>query len=68
MIRPRVEFPDSFEVSISTDEYGLNVTEHIYYDKPNKKIRLQLFYGLLGLEATKGLDIVFDEANQKVAL
>jgi hypothetical protein len=68
LIRPDIEFPESFEVSISTDEYGLNITEHIYYDKVAKKVRIQLFYGVLGLEASKGFDVVFDEANQIVAL
>ena len=40
LIRPKIQFPDSFEMSISSDDYGFNVTEHIYYDKKSKKIRI----------------------------
>ena len=32
-IRPTLEFPDTFEVSISSNDPGLNVTEVIYFDK-----------------------------------
>lgn len=59
---PKVRFPDSFEIGMSTNDPGLNVTEVIYYDKNEKKIRLQIFYSILGLEASKGLDIVLDES------
>jgi hypothetical protein len=66
LIRPKIEFPESFELGISSDDFGLNVTETIYFDQ--NKIRLQLFYAILGLEPTKGLDVVFDESNKLVAL
>uniref|UniRef100_A0A7S3CLT1 Uncharacterized protein n=1 Tax=Strombidium rassoulzadegani TaxID=1082188 RepID=A0A7S3CLT1_9SPIT len=68
LIRPMITFPESFEMSISTNEYGLNMTEHVYYDKKAQKIRIQIFYSVLGLDSTKGLDIVFDEQNRTVAL
>lgn len=29
--RPVIKFPDNFEISISTNELGLNITEIIYY-------------------------------------
>jgi len=32
-IRPVLEFPDTFEVSISSNDPGLNITEVIYFDK-----------------------------------
>lgn len=53
---------------MSTNEYGLNLTEIIYYDKMNKKIRTQIFYSLMGLEPTKVLDIVLDEKNEFIAV
>jgi len=34
----------------------------------NKKIRSQLFYSILGLEPTKGLDFVLDELNGVIAI
>lgn len=40
LLRPKIEFPESFEFSISTDDYGLNVTELVYFDKKAKKIRI----------------------------
>jgi hypothetical protein len=40
MNRPKLEFPSSFEMALSTDELGLNVTEKIYYDRANKKMRI----------------------------
>lgn len=33
MIRPTLEFPDTFELSISSNDPGLNITEVIYFDK-----------------------------------
>ena len=48
--RPVFDFPASFEVGISSNDPGLNVTEIIYYDRPAKKIRMQLLYSILGLD------------------
>lgn len=31
--RPIITWPDNFEISISTNEFGLNVTEKVYFDK-----------------------------------
>jgi len=67
-LRPKIKFPDSFQMGISTNEAALNITEVIYYDKTSKKIRMQLFYSVLGLEPTKGLDIVLDEGNGLIAI
>ena len=68
MIRPQMKFPDSFEIGVSTNDFGLNITEIIYFDKDSKKLRLQLLYSIMGLEATKGLDLILDEKNKKVAV
>jgi hypothetical protein len=67
-LRPNIKWPDSFKLGISTNEYGLNLTEIIYYDKKNKKMRTQLFYSIMGLEPTKGMDIVLDEKNGIVVI
>lgn len=64
---PEIKWPNSFQIGISTNEYGLNLTEILYYDKLNKKMRTQIFYSLMGLEPTKGLDIVIDEQNELIA-
>lgn len=64
MFRPTMDFPEKFEVGMSTNDPGLNITEVIYFDKKEKRIRLQLFYSILGLEANKGLDIVMDEKKE----
>jgi len=61
MIRPVLEFPDTFELSISSNDPGLNITEEIYFDKIEKRLRMQLYYSVLGLDPNKGLDIVMDE-------
>ena len=66
--RPKIKFPNSFQIGISTNDPGLNITEIIYYDMKNKKIRSQLFYSILGLEPTKGLDFVLDELNGVIAI
>lgn len=68
MLRPIFKFPESFEIGISTNDFGLNITEIIYFDKDSQMLRMQLFYSILGLEPNKGLDIVMDEKNQRVAL
>ena len=60
-IRPILDFPDAFELSISSNDPGLNITEVIYFDKNQKRLRMQLFYSILGLDPNKGLDIVMDE-------
>lgn len=60
-IRPVLEFPDTFEVSISSNDPGLNITEVIYFDKSQKRLRMQLYYSILALDPNKGLDIVMDE-------
>mmetsp|Transcript_33227 Transcript_33227/g.50935 ORF Transcript_33227/g.50935 Transcript_33227/m.50935 type:complete len:102 (+) Transcript_33227:52-357(+) len=66
--RPMFDFPTAFSVGISSNDPGLNLTEVIYYDRSAKKIRMQTYYSLLGLEPTKGLDMVMDEVNQRVAI
>jgi hypothetical protein len=59
-----MDFPDKFEVGISTNDPGLNITEIIYFDKNEKRLRMQLYYSILGLDANKGLDVVMDEKKQ----
>lgn len=66
--RPKIKWPNSFQIGISTNEPGLNITEIIYYDQTNKKIRTQIFYSLLGLSPTKVLDIVLDEQAELIAI
>lgn len=56
-----ISWPDNFEISISTNEFGLNVTEKVYFDKQSQKLRLQLFYSIMGLDSSKGFDLVLDE-------
>jgi hypothetical protein len=51
-------------MGISTNDPGLNFTEVLYYDGKAGKIRTQISYSLLGLEPTKLVDIVIDEANK----
>jgi len=63
-----ITWPDNFEISISTNEFGLNVTERVYFDKQSQIVRLQLFYSVMGLDASKGFDLVLDEHNQTVAV
>jgi len=67
-VRPSLEFPDSFEIGMSTNDPGLNITEVIYYDNKAKKLRMQIYYSILGLDKTKGFDIVLDEADKMVAV
>jgi len=38
--RPKIKWADNFEISISTNEFGLNITEKLYFDKKNNKLRL----------------------------
>jgi hypothetical protein len=66
--RPIITWPDNFEISISTNEFGLNVTETVFFDKQTQKLRLQLFYSVMGLDSSKGFDLVLDEKNQTVAV
>lgn len=66
--RPMIKFPDSFQIGISTNDPGLNITEIIYYDQKQLKIRSQIFYSILGLEPTKVLDLVLDEKQGIVAV
>ena len=68
MLRPDIKWPNSFQIGISTNEPGLNITEIIYYDQVAKKIRTQIFYSILGLNPTKVLDLVMDEKNGIVAI
>ena len=63
-----IKWPNSFQIGISTNDPGLNVTEVLYYDKKNKKLRTQVYYSILGLEPTKALDLVLDEANEVVVI
>lgn len=58
--RPQIQFPDSFEIQITTNDYALNLTELVYYDKPAERIRIQFFHSFFGLESIKGFDIVLD--------
>jgi|TARA_B110000285_G_C14793587_1_gene454164 hypothetical protein len=51
-------------IGISTNDPGLNFTEVLYYDRKAGKVRSQVSYSLLGLEPTKLVDIVLDEANK----
>jgi len=51
-------------MAISTNDPGLNFTEVLYYDGKAGKIRSQISYSLLGLEATKLMDVVIDESNK----
>ena len=53
---------------ISTNDPGLNLTEIIYYDKQSSKIRMRFYYSILGLNPTKGFDVVIDETNKLVAV
>ena len=68
LLRPIFKFPESFEIGISTNDFGLNVTEIIYFDKESQRLRMQLFYSILGLEPNKGADIIMDEKNQNINL
>lgn len=58
--RPKITFPDTFEIVVSTNDPGLNLTEIVYYDHKNSKIRMRFFYSILGLNPTKGFDVVID--------
>jgi hypothetical protein len=40
LLRPVMDFPDKFEVAISTNDPGLNITEVIYFDKNDKRLRM----------------------------
>lgn len=68
MERPTITWPKNFEISISTNEFGLNITEKVYFDNQSQKLRLQLFYSVMGLDDSKGFDLVLDEKNQTVAV
>lgn len=54
-------------MGMSTNDPALNFTEVFYYDGKAGKIRSQISYSLLGLEPTKLVDIVIDEANKQIA-
>ena len=76
--RPKIVFPDNFHIGISTNDPGLNLTEVIYYvserladtmqDSKAAKLRMQFYYSILGLEPTKGFDLVLDESKKMVAV
>jgi hypothetical protein len=53
---------------LSTNDPGLNITELIYFDKEAKKLRIQIFYSILGLEPSKAIDIIIDENEKQIAL
>lgn len=38
--RPFIGFPESFEIQITTNDYALNLTELVYYDKPAERLRI----------------------------
>ena len=76
--RPAIKFPKSFKIGLSTNDPGLNLTEVVYYvsynydltiqDQDEGKLRMQFYYSILGLSATKGFDIVIDQQNEFVAV
>ena len=68
MLRPIFKFPESFEIGISTNDFGLNITEIFYFDKESSRLRMQMFYSVLGLDPNRGLDIIMDEKNERIAL
>lgn len=59
--RPEIKFPNTFKIGLSTNDPGLNLTEIVYYDSKEGKLRMQFFYSILGLSPTKGFDIVIDQ-------
>lgn len=66
--RPMIQFPDSFQIQITTNDYALNLTELVYFDKPSQRMRIQFFYAFMGLVPTKGFDIVLDQKKKIVAV
>lgn len=38
--RPMIQFPDSFQIQITTNDYALNLTELVYFDKANERVRI----------------------------
>ena len=66
--RPLIQFPDSFQIQITTNDYALNLTELVYFDKPAERVRIQFFYAFMGLVPTKGFDIVLDQKKKLVAV
>lgn len=66
--RPIIEIPDSFQIKMTTNDYALNLTELVYFDKPSGRIRLQFFYSFMGLEPTKGLDMVLELLQDLIAV
>ena len=65
---PQISWPSSFEIALSTNDPGLNITELIFFDKEAKKLRIQIFYSILGLEPSKAIDIIIDENEKQIAL
>ncbi|TNV82943.1 hypothetical protein FGO68_gene13778 [Halteria grandinella] len=65
---PIITWPTRFETVLSTHDSGINITEVVYFDGFSGRVRLQTYYSILGLEASKGLDITIDERNKVIAL
>ena len=78
LIRPEINFPSSFKMSISTNDPALNLTEVLYYvshqtiwflkDSNAQKLRMQFFYSIMSLEPTKGFDLVMDSEHQQITV
>lgn len=66
--QPIITWPESFETVLSTNDPGLNITEILYFNGYQNKIRLQIYYAILGLEPSKGIDITIDEKNRMIAI
>eukprot|EP00350_Pseudokeronopsis_sp_OXSARD2_P011620 CAMPEP_0170543270 /NCGR_PEP_ID=MMETSP0211-20121228/2443_1 /TAXON_ID=311385 /ORGANISM="Pseudokeronopsis sp., Strain OXSARD2" /LENGTH=65 /DNA_ID=CAMNT_0010846605 /DNA_START=198 /DNA_END=395 /DNA_ORIENTATION=+ len=58
---PIINFPANFEMVLSNNDPGFNLTEIIYMDGNKEKMRIQLYYSILGLDQTKAFDIIIDE-------
>ncbi len=64
---PQITWPQSFEMALSTNTEGFNVTETLYIDQPNRRLRAKLSYSLLGLSETTLFDLTVDDSTQRLA-
>jgi len=55
-------------MAVSSNEFALNITEIVYYDLLSKRMRIQMYYSVMGLEPSKGFDLIMDEKNKTVAV
>jgi len=53
---------------MTTNDFALNLTELMYYDKSMERLRIQFLYSFVGLDPTKGFDIVMDQKKKVVAV